>query len=137
VKPKRITQSDYEQLLAFRTGLRSFLHWSGLQAEQAGLTPAQHQMLLAIRGFAGSSSPSVGDLAEALLLRHHSVVGLIDRAVQAGLVARHRDETDGRIVRVTLTNQGAERLSALSEIHLDEIRRLATLLNEFTDVRKV
>jgi hypothetical protein len=46
----RLEQHDYERLLAFRTGLRRFLAWSGQQAEAAGITPAQHQLLLAIRG---------------------------------------------------------------------------------------
>ena len=53
-----------------------------------GITPAQHQLMLAIRGHAGRDAPTIGDVAEALLLRHHSAVGLVDRAVDAGLVVR-------------------------------------------------
>jgi hypothetical protein len=33
-----LDQRDYERLLAFRTGLRRFLYWSGQQAEAAGIT---------------------------------------------------------------------------------------------------
>jgi hypothetical protein len=78
-------QVDYASLLAFRTGLRRFLHWSEEQAREAGLTPAQHQLLLAVKGRQGDQPPTVGDLADYLLLRHHSTVELIDRAEAAGL----------------------------------------------------
>ncbi len=128
---RRITQADYEQLLTLRTGLRQFLHWSGEQAEAAGLTPAQHQLLLAIQGHPGLTPPTVGDLAESLLLRHHSVVGLLDRAATAGLIQRTRDVSDRRIVRIQLTADGADRLAALSAIHLEEIRRIAASFGRF------
>ena len=128
---RRITQADYEQLLTLRTGLRRFLHWSGEQAEAAGLTPAQHQLLLAIQGHPEPTPPTVGDLAESLLLRHHSVVGLLDRAAAAGLIQRTRDEADRRIVRIGLTAAGADRLATLSAIHLEEIRRIAASFGRF------
>ena len=94
-----LDQHDYERLLAFRTGLRRFLSWSGQQAEAAGITPAQHQLLLAIRGHPDPRGPTIGEIAGYLLVRHHSAVELIDRAVAAGLVTRQADNEDGRTVR--------------------------------------
>lgn len=122
---KRLSDADYARLLALRTGLRRFEHWSEAQARAAGLTPAQHQLLLAVRGHEGEDGPTVGDLADYLLLRHHSAVGLIDRAEVAGLVRRDRDIEDHRVVRVHLTGAGAKRLEALSALHLEELDRLA------------
>lgn len=119
------TDDDYQRLLAFRTGLRRFLQWSEEQAVAAGLTAAQHQLLLAIRGLPGDAAPTMGDLSEALLLKHHSTVGLVDRAEAAGLVRRHRDEDDKRVVRVALTADGADLLDALSARHLAELDQLA------------
>ena len=52
----RLTDADYEDLLTLRTGLRRFLRWSEQQAEEAGLTPAQHQLLLAVRGHTRSAA---------------------------------------------------------------------------------
>ena len=49
--------------------------------------------------------PTVGDLAGYLLLRPHSAVELVDRAVAAGLVERTPDQEDGRVVRVRLTSR--------------------------------
>jgi DNA-binding MarR family transcriptional regulator len=121
----RLTDADYEDLLALRTGLRRFQRWSEQEAEAAGLTPAQQQLLLALRGHTDKRGPTVGEVADYLLLRHHSAVGLVDRAEEAGLVTRLRDDKDHRIVRLRLSAKGAKRLDALTEHHLEELRRLA------------
>ena len=121
---------DYQRLLQLRTDLRRFLHWSEEQAAREGLTPAQHQLLLAIRGHAGERGPTIGDAADSLLLRHHSAVGLVDRAVKAGLVERGQDGHDQRIVRLRLTPRGEELLERLSAVHLEELERLAPRLRE-------
>jgi DNA-binding MarR family transcriptional regulator len=120
-----LTDDDFRRLLEFRTGIRRFLGWSEQQAEAVGLTPAQHQLLLAIRGHPGPDAPTIGDVAASLLLRHHSAVGLVDRAEQAGLVRRGTDPHDARVVRLSLTALGARRLHQLSAQHLEELRRLA------------
>lgn len=122
-----VTDQDYRELLALRTSLRQFLHWSEEKAHAAGLTPAQHQLLLAVRGHAAPEPPTIGELAGHLLLRHHSAVGLVDRAEEAGLVARRRDAEDRRVVRVVLTAKGERILGSLSADHLEEIRRLGFL----------
>ena len=119
------TQADYQRLLEFRTRLREFMHLSEEEARAQDLTPAQHQLLLAIRGHPGPAPPSSGDVADYLLVRHHSAVGLIDRAEQAGVVARNIDPDRRTTVRVTLTDEGARRLEALSELHMREVPRLA------------
>jgi DNA-binding MarR family transcriptional regulator len=124
----RLTDADYEDLLALRTGLRRFLRWSEQQAETTGLTPAQHQLLLAVRGHTDPRGPTIGEVADYLLLRHHSAVGLIDRADAAGLVQRVRDPEDHRVVRLQLTAKGDKRLEALSATHLEELQRLALRL---------
>ncbi|HET9770898.1 MAG TPA: MarR family winged helix-turn-helix transcriptional regulator [Acidimicrobiia bacterium] len=119
---------DYRRLLEFRSGLRRFLHWSEQQAAAVGLTPAQHQLLLAVRGHPDPEGPTIGDVADALLLRHHSTVGLVDRAEATGLVRRHRDADDHRVVRLRLTALGAERIEQLSAAHLAELARFAPRL---------
>jgi DNA-binding MarR family transcriptional regulator len=124
----RLTDADYEDLLALRTGLRRFLRWTEQQAEEAGLTPAQHQLLLAIRGHSDPSGPTIGEVADYLLLRHHSAVGLIDRADAGGLVERVRDPEDHRLVRLQLTATGTKRLEALSAHDLEELQRMARKL---------
>jgi DNA-binding MarR family transcriptional regulator len=125
-----MSAGDFQNLLAFRTSLRRFLHWSQTQARAVGLTPAQHQLLVAIKGHPGHQDPTISDLADYLLLRHHSVVELVDRAAIAGLVRRSRDVLDGRLTRVALTADGEARLSRLGPAHLDELRNLAPVLDQ-------
>jgi DNA-binding MarR family transcriptional regulator len=123
-----LSDDDYRRLLDFRDGLRRFLRWSEEQAKAVGLTPAQHQLLLAIRGHDDPDGPTIGDLAQHLLLRHNSVVELLDRAQKAGLVERAVDEADHRVVRLRLTRDGERRLAALSHQHLEELRRSGSRL---------
>jgi DNA-binding MarR family transcriptional regulator len=132
VATDKLDDADYQRLLAFRTALRQFLHWSGEQAAAVGLTAQQHQLLLTIRGHPGPEPPTIGDVAEHLLLRHHSTVELVDRAELAGLVERLVDTEDRRVVRLTLTPTGRRLLERLSRAHLDELARLAPLVRRLT-----
>jgi DNA-binding MarR family transcriptional regulator len=118
---EQLTDADYARLLAFRDRLRRFVHWSEERARDVGMTPAQHQLLLAIRGH--GSTPSMGDIAGHLLLKHHSVVELVDRAERAGLVRRLHDGDDQRVVRVVVTPLGQRRLQKLSAAHVEELAR--------------
>lgn len=120
-----LDEADFARLLQLRTGLRRFLRWSDQQAKAAGLTPAKHQLLLAVRGHPNPAGPTVGEIADYLLLRHHSAVGLIDRAAADGLVKRTRDSDSKSVVRVTLTAKGIRKLDGLSEAHLEELAHLA------------
>lgn len=122
--PRRPTARDYEELLGFRTALRRFLRWSEGQARAVGLTPAQHQLLLAIKGHPGGAAPTVGEVSDHLVSQHHSVVELVDRAVEAGLVERRRDDSDHRVVHLLLTPRGERRIEELSRVHLEELRSL-------------
>ena len=127
------TDDDYRRLLELRSGLRRFLRWSEQHAEAAGLTPAQHQLLLAIRGHGDSRGPTVGDVAGYLMLRPHSAVGLVDRAANAGLIARTQDADNLSVVRLRLTDKGARQLEALSEQHLEELAHLAPTMHALWD----
>lgn len=125
-RPRELTDADYRRLLELRDGLRRFLHWSEQQARDAGITPAQHQLLLAVRGHPGGP-PTLGEISAHLLLRHHSAVGLVDRAEAAGLVTRTGDPDDLRVVRVELTDRGAEVLAALTAEHKEELERIGLI----------
>jgi DNA-binding MarR family transcriptional regulator len=129
----RLTDRDYTNLLRFRTELRRFDSWSHEQAQRVGLTHAQHQLLLAVRGHADTRGPTIGEAAEYLNTRHHSVVGLVDRAERLGVLARERDPDDARVVRLRLTALGAARIEQLTEVHIAELARLAPMLQHLVD----
>jgi DNA-binding MarR family transcriptional regulator len=117
-----ITKEHYELLAALRHALRRFLNFSQTAAAAAGLTPQQHQALLALKGFPGRDHASVGELAARLHLRHHSVVGLVDRLARRQLVRREPSTVDRRRVEVRLTAKGETLIRRLSAVHLAELR---------------
>jgi DNA-binding MarR family transcriptional regulator len=125
-----LTPEDYGALGEFRYRIRRFLHFSEEAARQEQLEPQQHQMLLAIRAVAEPAGPTIGALAEHLMIRHHSAVGLIDRLEERGLVARARGAADRRQVCVHLTPAGEGKLHRLSAIHREELRSTGPLLVE-------
>src|SRR5664279_1065925 len=127
---------DYAALLRFRTALRRFNRWSEEQAAVVGLTHVQHQLLLAVKGHSDARGPTISDVAEYLLVRHHSVVELATRVEALGFLARHEDEDDGRLVRLRLTVAGEDRIRALTEVHVRELSSLAPLLRALVDGSK-
>ncbi len=129
----RLAQRDFEKLLEFRVALRRFHRWSEDQAQAAGLTPAQHQLLVAIKGQRHGQPPTVGDLAEHLMLRPHSTVELVAGAAAAGLVERMPDANDRRVTRVRLTAEGDRTMRELTRPHLERLRELAALLDDLVD----
>lgn len=121
---RKLSKSQYELLASFRFALRQFLRFSEDAAQEAGLTPQQHQALLAIKGFPGRDRITVGELAERLQVAHHSAVGLVDRLAAEKLVVREASEEDRRRVFITLTPRGADILEGLSSVHRAQLRRI-------------
>ena len=120
-----VTDEDYRTIAAFRAGLRRFMRFSEEAALKVGLTPQQHQLLIAIRGFPQDGAPTIGDLANALQIRHHSAVGLVNRLEDAGYVRREGSTIERRKVHVYLTEQGSAVLRSLIDVHRREYRELA------------
>ncbi|HMN70494.1 MAG TPA: helix-turn-helix domain-containing protein [Rhodoblastus sp.] len=128
-KPRlAVSLADYQRLSEFRYLIRRFLEFSQLRANEAGLTPRQHQALLAIKGYPDGRPVTVGDLAERLRIRHHSAVELVNRLCEAGLVTRDQDKADHRRVLIQLTPFADDRLAELSAAHLDELSRIEPML---------
>lgn len=139
LKSGRLSKADYETLANFRYMLRQFLRFSEEAAQKAGITPQQHQALLAIKGFPKRENVTIGELAERLQLRHHSAVGLVDRLVEEKFVSRRASDKDGRQVFIHLTSSGEKVLEKLSFAHRKQLRYLGpefrTLLNRLGSLK--
>jgi DNA-binding MarR family transcriptional regulator len=94
-------------------------------AAEEGMSLSQLRVLGVLR----DRRPRMADLASGLGLDRSSVTGLIDRAERRGLVERVAEEGDGRVVRVSLTEEGqrsAERMTArMSELLSDVLAPLS------------
>ncbi len=123
-----ITKAEFETLARFRKALREFLRFSELAARREGLTPQQHQLLLAIKGMPDRDYATITEVAKSLQLRHNAAVQLINRAQSLGLVERASDTGDRRVVRVGVSAQGDAILARLVAQHRDELRRLSGVM---------
>ena len=120
-----ISPTEFRALSEFRYQIRKFQHFSEKAARAVGLEPQQHQLLLAIKGFAGESrGPTIGYLAERLQVRHHSAVELVDRMEARGMVHRQPGERDRRQVIVALTDAGEQILKDLAAQHIAEMQHI-------------
>jgi DNA-binding MarR family transcriptional regulator len=124
-----LNQLDYQRLAEFRYHLRAFLKFSERAAGQVGLSPQQHQALLAIKGSLGGHI-TIGVLAERLGIRHNTAVELIDRLIANGLVERRHNPADRREVLIDLTHRAERMLAKLTLAHRNEVRKLAPLLRQ-------
>jgi DNA-binding MarR family transcriptional regulator len=120
---------DYQVLSTFRRELRRFLAVSEALAQAQGIPPQQHQAILAIKGRTDGAL-SIGDLADALLIKPNSAVELAGRLVEAGLVDRATATDDRRRIMLSLTPRAQDILAALSEAHLQELRRLEPAMRD-------
>jgi DNA-binding MarR family transcriptional regulator len=121
---KQLSDADYRRLYEFRARLVRFTRASDQRVRDAGLTPTHYLLLLGIRASASSRGPTIGDMAEFLILKHHSVVELVDRAEAAGLIKRSPDPDDGRVVRLGLTASGKQRLERVAAVNYRELEQL-------------
>lgn len=118
---------DYRRLAGFRHEIRRFLRWSETAAAAQGLTAQQYQALLAIRA-APPDAPTVGWLAEQLLVRAHSASELVDRLSERGLLLREPAADDRRQVRLRLTGEALALLASLAAVHREELHRRGPLI---------
>ncbi|MFZ0517066.1 MAG: MarR family transcriptional regulator [Acidobacteriaceae bacterium] len=121
-------QPLHQALASFRHQLRRFLLVSESAANNAGLHPQQHQLLLAVVGVPAGRSPSIAYAAEALGLKHNTVVELVDRCAQEGLLERATDLEDRRRVCLRATARGQRVLNRLSQAHMRELNSQGPLL---------
>lgn len=128
-RPSGVTKREYEALADFRYALRQFLHFSEKAAHEAGISPQQHQALLAVVGFPGRDRITVGELAERLQIAHHSAVGLVDRLCLRKLIVRECGIGDARQVFLSVTRDGYQLLESLTATHKEEIKRLGPQVN--------
>jgi len=125
---KKLSVSDYQALGEFRFQIRKFLHFSDLAIAAAGLERAQYQLMLTIKGLPSDLRPRIRDVANRMLVQHHSAVELVNRLEAAGYVRRERAEDDRREVLLALTPKGEKVLAELALHHHEELQDAAPAL---------
>lgn len=127
---RKFPQQSYKALADFRYALRRFFAFSEVAADEAGLSPQQYQALLAIKGAPGRSELGIQEIAERLMIRHHTAVELVDRLEKNGFVVRVRNESDARRVQVRPTAKTERIMDGLAAAHLRELKGIRRVLEQ-------
>ena len=122
---------NYAQLASFRHVLRSFLRFSEDAAANVGLSSQHYQAMLILRGWPEDQPVSINDLAQQLLIKHNSAVGLVDRLVEEGLIVREPSTIDRRKVELRMSPRGRQVLAKLAATHRQELRRIGPIMERF------
>lgn len=115
-------EADYIALAEFRYQVRKFLRHMEEEVRALGINPQQHQLVLAVKGLPRDQSPTIGILAERMQLNHNTMVELVDRTEQSGLLRRERSGPDRRRVTLSITAEGEALLRKLGSAAREELR---------------
>ncbi len=121
--------SPYRHAAAFRAELRRFLRRSEDVARSEGITPRQYLLLLQIAG-SDDGTRTVTQLVDQLQLTQSAVTELVQRAEAAGLVQRRGSTKDARVVHLSLTDLGSDRLASVHAALGPERAQLRRMIDE-------
>ncbi len=109
------------------------------ELQQYGFPATQAEVLFVIKAIGDKVTPA--QISRMIFRRPHSVSGIIDRMVKAGLVKKTKDLHKKNLIRVTLTAKGEEAykqalkrksipkiMSALSEAERQKLKSLLETL---------
>ena len=133
----KLATGDYARLAAFRYALRQFLRFSEDAAAAKGLTTQHYQAMLIVRACPEDRRLTIADLAQELLIKHNSAVGLVDRLAEERLMVREPSRADRRKVELRLSSRGREVLAKLAAVHRGELQRIGPIFKRLlADVSK-
>jgi DNA-binding MarR family transcriptional regulator len=98
-------------------------------ARRHQLTSQQGQLLCVLMG-RSEEGFGMGELVRTLGLAKSSLTGLVDRSLRRGLVRRESDSTDGRAVRVFLTEEGEKLAMEFYDATVQRVAELPAMLSE-------
>lgn len=116
---------DCHCVVACDRELRPCRRTRGDRAHAAGPIPTLHQLLFVILGHLADDAATVVQVADALQMRHHSVVELDQRFETAGLIGRERRGGSQRLNHRHLAPRGTHQLTFPVHLHLRRVCALA------------
>ena len=90
-----------------------------------------NRLHVAVMGLLNTSDMTMTELAKVLMMKKPQLTHLVETLVILGLVKRLHDETDRRVIHLTLTNNGRVKFKVLRQNLKETIKkRLASLTPE-------
>ncbi len=127
---KPLNDAEYAALSEFRYQIRKYLRYMEDEAREMGHNPQQYQVLLAIKGLAKGTPPTISAIADRMQLNHNSMVELVDRCEERGLLRRGRSSSDRRQVTLAITPEGELMLRQLAAAGRQQLRAVGPILSD-------
>jgi len=127
---KPLNDAEYLALAEFRYQIRKYLRYMEDRAREMGHNPQQYQVLLAIKGLPKDKAPTISAIAERMQLNHNSMVELVDRCEERGLLRRARSASDRRQVILAITPEGEALMRQHAAAGRQQLRTIGPILSE-------
>lgn len=79
----------------------------------------------------------MSQIAAHLRLDNHAITPLVDRLEHAGLVRRHRSDSDRRVIQIELTTDGTALEAAAAEVQRGVVRCTELEPHALTELREM
>lgn len=132
---KKLSRTEYKALAEFRYQIRKYLRYMEEKARARGYHPQQYQLLLAIEGLPEGKRPTIKTLAERMQLNHNTMVELVDRCEEGGLLRRVREDRDRRLVTMAPTPAGKRVMEGQASASRAELQEIGPVL--FTSLKRL
>jgi DNA-binding MarR family transcriptional regulator len=132
---KKLSQAEFKALAEFRYQMRRYLRYMEEKARARGYHPQQYQLLLAIEGLPEGKRPTIKTLAERMQLNHNTMVELVDRCEEGGLLRRIREDSDRRLVILAPTPTGKRVMEEQARASQAELQEIGPVL--FTSLKRL
>ena len=119
-----------DQALDFLMHMMEFYHEKLFKAESAGLTgirEAQFRLLLQLYAVRMLSMSSLGKI---LYISKPYMTNLVDSLIKEGLVERHSDLYDRRVINISITKKGQETIESIKKQIRNQMKNLLSNLQE-------
>jgi DNA-binding MarR family transcriptional regulator len=122
---------DIDRILDNLAAALPVMHRRLLRMDLGGVTAGLTRLHLGIMGMLRHGSMTVSELARLSIVPKPQMTHLIDQLARAGIVERHPDAADRRVVNIALTEPGLEILRDVKrKVEEDLKNRLAGLTSD-------
>lgn len=117
----------FEVTSMFRTLIKAITQEWNKRGGEFNLSFPQYKMLCILDV---TGTRTVSQLAEALGITSAAITGITDRLVTEGFAIRERGENDRRVVNISITDQGKEIISQVTERQKEMLEGIFDQLQE-------
>lgn len=126
-----MNSTNVDQILENLLYVLPTLHKKILRMDLGGVTGTLTRLHFAIMGILSENSTKVTELAKTLSITMPQMTFLVEQLVKNGLVERHPDANDRRVIKLVLSEQGRKQLEEMKQKVRENIKtRLVDLTNE-------